>query len=218
MSTKTPSLPPRPELHVKAQRHLARKCPVMKRLIAAHGPCTLVPAIEDPFNLLVRCVISQQISTKAANSIYAKLAAAVGGPPVSREALAKLTPKRFQACGVSGPKQRTLRAVVGHVAANPDLLPGIAAMGDDDIRERLIVIKGIGPWTVDMFLMFGICRPDVLPVGDFGLRIGVKNLFGLKDLPTREELTTIAEPWQPYRTVATWYVWRSLDPQPTPDE
>lgn len=219
MSTKTLSASPAaPAPHANAQRHLARKCPVMKRLIAAHGPCMLVPAIDDPFNLLVRCVISQQISTKAANSIYAKLAAAVGGPPVSREALSKLTPKRFQKCGVSGPKQRTLKAVADHVAANPDLLPGIAAMGDDDIREQLIVIKGIGPWTVDMFLMFGICRPDILPVGDFGLRAGVKNLFGLKGMPTRDEVTAIAEPWKPYRTVATWYVWRSLDPKPKADE
>jgi DNA-3-methyladenine glycosylase II len=217
MSTKTTS-PDHNGLHVKAQRHLARKCAVMKRLIAAHGPCTLAPAIDDPFNLLVRCVISQQISTKAANSIYAKLAAAAGGPPVSREALTKLTPKKLQACGVSGPKQRTLKAVADHVAAHPDLLPGIAEMGDDDIRERLIVITGIGPWTADMFLMFGICRPDVLPVGDFGLRVGVKNLFGLKDLPTRDELTTIAEPWRPHRTVATWYVWRSLDVKPKAEE
>jgi DNA-3-methyladenine glycosylase II len=120
--------------------------------------------------LLVRCVISQQISTNAANSNYAKLAVG-GGPPVSSEALAQLTPKKFQACGVSGPKQRMLRAVAGHVAANPDLLSGIAAMGDD-IREQLIVIKGIGQWTVDMLLGFTIGGPDVLPVRNLELRVG----------------------------------------------
>jgi DNA-3-methyladenine glycosylase II len=181
----------------------------MKALVARVGPCTWAPALDDPFSLIVRCVIAQQISTKAAASISAKLAAAVGGPPVAVDRLARMTDARFQRCGVSGPKRRTLRAVCDYVAANPALLAGIATLPDDSIREQLTSIKGIGPWTVDMFLMFAISRPDVLPIGDYGLRAGVRDEFGLKELPTAAELTELAEKWRPHRSIATWYFWRS---------
>jgi DNA-3-methyladenine glycosylase II len=207
MSTTIP--PARADLYRKARRHLSRRCPVMKALIARVGPCTLEPKPDDPFTLLVGCVIAQQISTKAAGSIFAKLAGAVGGPPVPLERLVALTEAEFRACGVSAPKQRTLRAVAGHVAADPGLLPGITDRDDDTIRTQLTAIKGIGPWSVDMFLMFGICKPDILPVGDLGLRAGIQDLFGLRKLPDADRVTRIAEPWRPYRTIATWYVWRS---------
>lgn len=196
--------------HAKAVRHLSRKCPVMKRLVAAVGPCTWAPAGDDPFTMLVRTVISQQISTKAATSIYTRLVAACAGPPVARERLVALTDADFQACGVSGPKQRALRAVAAHVAANPDLLPGIGTRDEPTVRQQLLVIKGIGPWSVDMFLMFGLARPDVLPVGDLGLRTAVMKAFALEALPGPAELEPIAAPWKPYRSVATWYLWRSL--------
>jgi DNA-3-methyladenine glycosylase II len=196
----------------KVRRHLSRKCPVMKTLITRVGPCTLEVKPDDPFTLLVGCVISQQISTKAARSIYARLAAAVEGPPVPRDRIARMTEKQFKACGVSGPKQRTLKAVAAHVRANPELLPGIESRDDGLIREQLTAIKGIGPWSVDMFLMFSIGRPDVLPVGDLGLRAAIRNEFGLKDLPKPAEVEKIAEPWKPYRSIATWYLWRSLGP------
>ena len=211
MSTKrTTPAPANADLFALAPRHLSRKCPVMKTLVKGVGPCTLAPKTDDPFTLIIHCIISQQISTKAASSISAKLVAAVKGPPIHRDRLAKLTEAEFRACGISGPKQRTLRAVVDHVAANPKLLPGIHERDDDAIREQLTAIKGIGPWTVDMFLMFAISRPDVLPVGDLGLKMGVKRFYGLSDLPTAAELSAIAEKWKPYRTVGTWYIWQGL--------
>ena len=142
----------------------------MKQIIGRVGPCTLKPTPEDPFTLLVRCVISQQISTKAAESIFGRLAALIGGPPIPMREVAKLTDARLQACGISGPKQRTLRAVIDHVQANPDLLPGIGDRDDETIREQLIAIKGIGPWSADIFLIFGLGRPDVLPVAISGSR------------------------------------------------
>lgn len=200
--------------YAAARKHLARKCPVMKTLITRVGPCTLVTAPGDPFTLLIRSVIAQQISSKAAKSISARLVAAVGGPPVPRDRLAAMTEAEFKACGVSGPKQRTLRAVCDHVAANPDLMPGIETWDDDAIRAGLTAIKGIGPWTVDMLLIFGISRPDVLPVGDLGVRMGVRDEYGLKELPTKDELIEIAEKWRPYRSIASWYMWRSRGPVP----
>jgi DNA-3-methyladenine glycosylase II len=209
MSTKIVKPPAGANPHVKAVRHLARRCPVLKALVARVGPCTWAPALDDPFTLIVRSVIAQQISTKAAASISARLTAAVGGPPIPVDRLARLTDAKFQGCGVSGPKRRTLRAVCAYVAANPALLAGIATLDDAVIREQLTSITGIGPWTVDMFLMFGLGRPDVLPVGDYGLRAGVKEQHGLAALPTAAELTALAEKWRPYRSVATWYFWRS---------
>jgi DNA-3-methyladenine glycosylase II len=198
----------------KVRRHLSRKCPVMKKLISRVGPCTLEAGAGDPFTLLVRCVIAQQISTKAARSITARLTEAVGGPPVPRERIAELSDVQFQGCGVSGPKRRTLRALAAHFGAHPDLSQEVASRDDDWLRENLTAVSGIGPWTVDMFLMFAIMRPDILPVGDYGLKAAVKNEFGLKDLPKPAELEKIAEPWKPYRSIATWYLWRSLGPVP----
>jgi DNA-3-methyladenine glycosylase II len=197
----------------KARRHLSSNCPVMNRIITRVGPCTLTPDPADPFTLLVRCVISQQISTKAAASIYGRLASLVGGPPVPMAKVEKLTDEKLQACGISAPKQRTLRAVIEHIKANPDLLPGIEHRDDDTIREQLTAIKGIGPWSADMLLIFGMGRADTLPVGDFGFRMAVKRWFKLRKEPDAKRLMKIGEPWRPYRSIATWYLWRSLEPE-----
>lgn len=194
-----------------ARRHLAVNCPVMKQIIARVGPCTLKPMPQDPFTLLVRCIISQQISTKAAESIFGRLAALVGGPPVPMAKVAKLNDEMLQSCGVSGPKRRTLRAVIEHIRVNPDLLPGIDERDDETIREQLTQIKGIGPWSADMFLIFAIGKPDVLPVGDFGFKTAVKNQFKLRKVPDTKRLAKIGERWRPYRSIATWYLWRSLE-------
>ena len=199
----------------KARRHLSASCPVMKHLIGAVGPCRLVPNPADPFTLLVRCVIFQQISTKAADSIFAKLATAVGGgPAIPMARLQRLTEAKLKACGISGPKQRALRAVIDHVKANPKLLPGIEERDNETIHEQLTEIRGIGPWSADMFLMFGLGRPDVLPVGDYGFRAALRTQFRLKELPDPPKSTKLAEPWRPYRSIATWYLWRSLELKP----
>jgi DNA-3-methyladenine glycosylase II len=195
----------------KARGHLTKNCPVMKSVIGVVGPCTMAPIQGDPFTLLVRCVIYQQISTKAAKSIFDRLVAAMGVPSIPSAKLAEFSEAQFKACGISGPKQRTLRAVIDHVHANPDLLPSIADTDDETARERLTVIKGIGPWTADMFLMFGIMRPDVLPVGDYGIRVAIKKHFRLRKIPEAAKCWKIGEPWKPYRSIASWYLWRSLE-------
>jgi DNA-3-methyladenine glycosylase II len=193
------------------RRHLSNNCPVMKGIIDRVGPCMLEPNGNDPFTLLVRCVISQQISTKAARSISGKLLEMVGGPPIEVARLAKFTDAKYKACGISGPKQRTFRAVIAHVKANPKLLPSIPELDDEVIREQLTAIKGIGPWTVDMYLLFGLGRPDVWPVGDYGIKVAVKNQFRLRKMPDAAKMTKLARPWEPYRSVASWYLWRSLE-------
>ena len=216
----------------KVRRYLSDNCPVMKGIVARVGRCTLAAKPDDPFTLLVRCVIGQQISTKAAASIFTRLVAAVNDPPrgphpadgavmamwqrddaVPLAKLATFAEADYRACGVSGPKQRSLRAVIDHVTAHPDLLPNIPTLEDEVIRERLVAIKGIGPWTADMFLLFGLGRPDVWPVGDYGIRVAVQKHFRMRKLPDAARLTKVAKPWAPYRSVASWYLWRSLEPQ-----
>jgi DNA-3-methyladenine glycosylase II len=197
----------------KVRRKLSQNCPVMKRLIDLVGPCTMAAMPGEPFTLLVRCVIYQQISTKAAKSIFDKLTTLVGDPSVPIARIKALTEAEFKACGISGPKQRTIRAVVEHVEANSDFLPGIPQHDDETVREHLTQIKGIGPWTADMFMMFGLMRPDILPVGDYGFRTAVQKAFRLRKLPVAERCFKIGEVWKPYRSVATWYLWRSLEPK-----
>ncbi len=197
----------------KVRKHLSDNCPILKPVIDRVGPCLLAPRGEDPFTLLVRCVIGQQISTKAADSIYNKLIAQLGTPTVPLAKLSKFTEAKYKACGISGPKQRTLRAVIDHLKANPKLLPSIPDLADDAVREQLVAIKGIGPWTVDMLLIFGLGRPDVLPVGDYGIKVALKKLFNMRKLPDAERITKVAKPWVPHRSVAMWYLWRSLEPQ-----
>jgi DNA-3-methyladenine glycosylase II len=197
----------------KARGHLSRNCPVMKRLIGIVGPCTMATIPGEPFTLLVRCVIYQQISTKAAKSIFDKLIATVGDPVIPIDKLSKLTDAHFKTCGISAPKQRTLRSVIDHVQANPTLLSNIPEMENETVHEQLTQIKGIGPWTADMFLMFGIARPDVLPVGDYGVRVAIQKQFRLRKLPDAAKCHKIGAIWKPYRTVASWYLWRSLEPR-----
>ena len=166
--------------------------------------------LPDPLTLLVRCVISQQISTKAAETISTRLLAKLGSP-VRAAKLARLSDDDFRACGVSGPKQRALRAVADHVRANRGFLARLPDLPDDEFREAVTAIHGIGPWSADMLLMFGIARPDVLPVGDLGIKAAIRNLYGFGDrYPSAAEMADVAEPWRPHRSVACWYLWRSL--------
>jgi DNA-3-methyladenine glycosylase II len=199
----------------KARGHLTRNCPVMKRVIGVVGPCMMASFPGDPFTLLVRCVIYQQISTKAAKSIFDKLTASIGDTNIPIAKLSEMNEAQFKSCGISGPKQRTLRAVIDHVNSNPELLPSIPDMDDETAREQLTQIKGIGPWTADVFLMFAteFGRPDILPIGDYGIRVAIKNQFKLRKIPDAAKCHKIGAPWQPYRTVASWYLWRSLEPR-----
>jgi DNA-3-methyladenine glycosylase II len=201
----------RAALYGKAVRHLSRRDPALKALIKRVGPCTMMPVSDDPLTVLVRCVIYQQISTKAATSIFNRLAERLGGPPLPMAALLAATADDLRACGISGPKQRAIRAVLDHAAAEAGFLAGLAALPDDELRASVTRIKGFGPWSADMLMMFGLLRPDVLPVGDLGLRVAIRKHYGLAELPKPAEVTAIGEKWRPYRSIATWYMWRSLD-------
>jgi DNA-3-methyladenine glycosylase II len=191
-----------------AVRHLSASHPALQRVIAAVGPFTMRPN-PDLFAVLVHTVIAQQISVKAADSIGRRLTEAAGRSGLTPKAIRKLSDEDLRAAGLSAAKQRSIR----HLAArfgDGSLDPGhLVTLDDEAVASKLRTIPGIGPWSVDMVLIFGLGRPDILPVGDYGLRMGVKEHFGLAALPSPAELELLAEPWRPYRSVATWYVWRS---------
>lgn len=180
----------------------------LAKIIATVGPCTLRPN-PDLFHILTQTVISQQISTKAALSIGRKFEEVIGGTPRTAPAVLAHTDEELRSAGLSAAKLRSIRAIAGRVADGTLDLKKLARMADADVATALRSIPGLGPWSVDMVLIFGLGRLDVLPVGDLGFRFGVRDWFGLKEAPSPVEMETLAEPWRPYRTIATWYFWRS---------
>jgi len=193
--------------YLVAQRAISRRDSKLRPIIKRVGPCTLRP-MADRFSVLVRTIISQQLSTKAALTIGDRLLALVPGG-FTPERLGKLRDEQIRSCGISGGKLKSIRdlcARIGGGHLNPDDFP---ALSDEVLREKLTEVHGIGPWSVDMYLIFCLGRLDVLPVGDLGLRLGVKEAYGLREPPTVARMVEIGEVWRPYRTIGTWYMWRS---------
>jgi DNA-3-methyladenine glycosylase II len=200
----------------KAQRHLARRDRVLKRLIAAVGPCTLWHSPER-FGLLVRSIISQQISTRAAQSIHARLEGVAGKAGVTPASLLALSDEALRSAGLSAAKTRSLRDLAEKVHGGAVALDRLHEADDETVIAALIPVRGIGRWTAQMFLIFSLGRLDVLPVDDFGLRAGIRRQYRLKEMPDKNRVEKLAEPWRPYRTIATWYFWKSLGFVPQSD-
>lgn len=196
------------KLFTAARRHLNRRDPVMKGIIADVGRCTLTPG-GDPFALLVRAIVAQLISTKAARTISGRVVDAAGEEGICPAAMLRLGEAGLRPLGLSGAKAQAILDLATRATDGRLPLDRLAEMTDAEIGASLTAVRGIGVWTAEMFLIFGLGRPDVLPVGDLGLRAGVKDRYGLEELPGALELREIAEPWRPYRSIATWYLWRS---------
>jgi DNA-3-methyladenine glycosylase II len=190
-----------------ARRHLARRDPVMKDLTTRVGRCPLTPG-GDPFTILVRSIVSQLISTKAAVSISSRVEAAAGGD-VTPAAILALGEEGLRPCGLSAAKAMAMLDLAERATDGRAPLDRLAEMSDAEVAACLTEVRGIGVWTAEMFLIFGLGRLDVLPVGDFGLRAGARDMYRLDDLPGSAKLRELADPWRPYRSVGTWYLWRS---------
>lgn len=201
-------MPMRKSLIVKAQRHLAASDPVLERLVADIGPCSL-RFEPDRFAALTRSIISQQISTKAALAIRTRLEARFDGEGLTPAGLLALSDAALRGAGLSVSKQKSLRDLAKHVHGRIVRLDAIHELDDEEVIAALLPIRGIGRWTAQMFLIFSLGRLDVLPVDDLGLRAAVKEQYGLSDLPDKARLVELAEPWRPFRSIATWYLWRS---------
>jgi DNA-3-methyladenine glycosylase II len=194
----------------KAQQHLSRRDPLLKPWIRKVGTCSLLPE-SDGFVVLSRSIISQQLSTKAAMTIGARLLEAIGKPNLSPEGILSLPVDSIRKVGLSRAKAVYLRDLAEKVDKSHVRFEEFRDLDDEEVIDRLIQINGIGRWTAEMFLIFSQGRSDVLPVADLGLRAGVRDLYGLTELPDKKRLSELAEPWRPYRSIATWYIWRIRD-------
>jgi DNA-3-methyladenine glycosylase II len=194
----------------RAVRHLRTADPVMRDLMKKAGPFTLKPR-RDRFHTLVGSIISQQISGKAADSIHGRLKERVAPDRISAESLLRLSPEELRKVGVSPQKAKYLHDLAERVATGNLRLNTLARLSDEKVIEALIQVKGIGVWTAQMFLIFSLGRLDVFPHDDLGVRVAIRNLYGLSDLPDKVASHRIAAPWRPYASVGAWYCWRSLD-------
>lgn len=203
----------RPEAHLRAAD------PVLGALIDAAGPDGLGAGRserpDDHYGALVRSIVGQQLSTKAARTIYGRLTERYGGrTPTPEELIADDLDALRVAAGLSRAKASYLRSLAEHVVSGELELERLDELPDEQVAAELVAVKGLGQWTAQMFLMFHLGRPDVLPTGDLGIRRAVERAYGLPRLPDPPQLTEIAEPWRPHRTLACRYLWHSLDNAP----
>ncbi|MGD0614751.1 MAG: DNA-3-methyladenine glycosylase [Verrucomicrobiota bacterium] len=198
----------------EAVLHLRRADKILGRLIARVGPCTLKPATRKaPFEALVEAVTYQQLNGAAAKTILNRVLALYPGKrfPTPRDLLG--TPDgKLRSAGLSGAKTAAIKDIAAKTLEG--IVPGAraaAGMTDAEILERLTCVRGVGPWTVEMFLMFTLGRMDVLPATDYGVRKGFALLYGRRELPSPKEVLEHGERWRPHRSTAAWYLWRALD-------
>lgn len=194
----------------KALTHLKTSDPILCSVISSVGRYSI--EYRDPcFDTLVRSIIYQQVSGKAAATIYSRLAAAVDSTGMTPLALLRLRAARLRSLGISRQKQAYLKALAQHAHTGKVDFSALAGMPDDEVIATLTSIKGIGVWTAQMFLMFALRRPDVMPTGDLGIRNAMHRCYALPEPPKATEMLALSEKWRPWRSVACWYLWRSLD-------
>jgi DNA-3-methyladenine glycosylase II len=201
--------------YARAARLLARRDPVLRTLMQKYGRCRLAQHQHtDPFQALVRAIISQQLSTKAAATIASRFTSLFGDTFPAPAQVKGVSDAQLRAVGLSFQKIGYVRDLCRRVEDGSLPLDAIEAMDDEQVIEALTAVKGIGRWTAEMFLMFRLHRPDVLPVGDLGIVKAVQKNYRLRKTPSPDRLTQIGENWRPYRSIACWYMWRSLENTP----
>ncbi len=194
---------------LEAENHLKNNDETLARFVERVGACTLQPQ-EDPFEALVLSIVCQQLSVKAANTIWERAKNVLKNEVTPKNVLAAEFDD-LRGAGLSRQKATYVKNIAqawtdGHVPAED-----FEKMPDDEVAQALIQIKGVGAWTADMFLIFTLGRPDVLPVGDLSFRNVVKTIYGLDELPEKDALEKIAESWRPWRSIGAWYCWRAMD-------
>jgi DNA-3-methyladenine glycosylase II len=203
-----------PELDA-ADAHLSAADPVMAKLIAAHGPLDPPPPPSGPYPALIRAILGQQLSVRAATAIHERLLERFGGrEPTPQELLAEDPDTLRTAVGLSRAKTTFLRSLAEHVLSGALDLDRLGELSDEAISAELTAIKGVGAWTAQIFLMFQLDRPDVLAAGDLGIRRAVERVYKLREMPSTDELEALAEPWRPFRTRACRHLWRTLENAP----
>ena len=202
------------EEFLRARQMLMRRDPILAPVIRKHrnrSPLD-IPAM-DPFPALVRTITAQQISTKAAATIHGRLVALMPNG-VAPEAIVGLTDGQMRQAGLSRQKSAYLRDLASKVISGELPIASLHELSDEGVIEAIVKVKGLGRWSAEMFLMFRLRRPDVLPVDDLGIVTAIQRLYGLRKKPKADRIRKIGEAWRPYRTVACWYLWRSLENTP----
>jgi DNA-3-methyladenine glycosylase II len=207
-----------PEGYARARRLLMRRDPVLGALIKRIGPCGMAERQRnDHLAALVGAIVSQQLSTKAAATIFGRFVALFPeGSIPGAAAIAAIDDKALRGVGLSGQKVGYMRDLCARIADGRLVLDELDALDDEIVIERLTAVKGFGRWTAEMFLMFRLHRPDVLPTGDLGIVTAIQRVYRLRKRPEAKRVLKIGEAWKPYRSVASWYLWQSLrDPEST---
>lgn len=202
----------------EAYEHVRTCDPVLGAMVEAHGPLDEAARRrgrpDDAYGALVRAIAGQQLSVKAAATIYQRVCDLYGGSTPTPAQLIATDPEDLRTAGLSYSKAAYLRDLAERVEDGELDLESLPERSDREVSEMLIAVKGLGQWTVDMFLIFHLGRPDVLPVGDLGIRKAAERAYGLRKLPSPERLTRLARPWRPYRSLACLYLWESLGNTP----
>ena len=198
--------------------HLRAADETLGRLIDERGPLDHDARQRgrptDAYGALLRSIVGQQLSTKAARSIYGRLVELFGGETPSPQELLDADPEVVRAVGLSHAKVKYIRSLAEHVVSGELDLERLPQLGDEEVMREVTAVKGLGEWTAHMFLIFHLGREDVLPVGDLGIRRAVERAYGFEELPSRDELERLGERWAPYRSLASLYLWESLDNTP----
>jgi DNA-3-methyladenine glycosylase II len=190
----------------------------MRGLIDEHGPLSIDDILarrpSEPYPALLRAIVGQQLSTRSAEAIFARLLAKFDGRGPTPRELLDMDPDDLRSVGLSHAKVAYLRDLAERVEDGELQLDQLRELPDEDVSTQLTAVKGVGQWTTDMFLMFNLGRPDVFPVGDLGIRNAMKRLYDLPEKPTPADYARIAEPWRPYRSLASLYLWTALRAMP----
>jgi DNA-3-methyladenine glycosylase II len=194
----------------KAIVHLKKTDPVLRSIIEHVGPYKM-QFLEPTFATLARSIVFQQLSGKVARVIYARLAEAMPDGIVTPEGVLRLRTPRMRRIGLSPQKIRYIRDLAAQTRSGKIVFETLRESSDEEVIEHLTSVKGIGVWTAHMFLMFALRRTNVLPTGDFGIRMAIRKAYGMTELPKPAEIESLAREWHPYCTIASWYLWRSLD-------
>jgi DNA-3-methyladenine glycosylase II len=194
----------------KAVNHLKKSCPVMAAIIDRCGPPRM-DSLEPDFRTLARCIVGQQLSRKAARTIFARVEHACGRAGVTPKAILGLGPENLRPLGLSTQKTGYLLDLAEKTKGRQLRFDRLHGMSDEEVIGHLTQVKGIGVWTAQMLLMFALKREDVFPAGDLGIRNAIQRGWGLAEPPKAAAMEEIAKPWSPYRTLACWYLWRSLE-------
>ena len=211
MATRTSRRPASYEFR-KALEHLNLSDTVLAAVIAKVGPCGMEFGPPE-FHSLAEAIVYQQLNGKAAVTIFKRFAA-LAGDPLTPEGILKLTDQQMRSAGLSKQKTSYLQDMSERARRGDLDFSRLHEFTDEEVIAHLTQVKGVGVWTAHMFLMFTLKRPNVLPTGDFGIRMAMKKLYRKRKMPTPEQMAKIAKAWEPHRSVACWYLWRSLEAKP----